>query len=121
MIEKLLMIKTNEELKIMSRAAEIADLAYVHILKTVEPGITENDVSNALEFSMRENGATSSSFDIIVASGHRSALPHGVASSKKIAKVELVTLDFGALYNGYCSDITITYAIGEISEELHDH
>lgn len=120
MIEKLRMIKTDEELKIMSRAAEIADLAYDHILKTVEPGMTEIDVSNALEFSMRENGATSSSFDIIVASGHRSALPHGVASSKKIAKGELVTLDFGALYNGYCSDITRTFAVGEISEELHD-
>lgn len=117
-VETIRMIKTDEELDIMYQAAEIADLAYDHILKTVEPGMTEIEVSNALEFSMRENGATSSSFDTIVASGYRSALPHGVASTKKIAKGELVTLDFGALYNGYCSDITRTFAVGEISEQL---
>src|SRR5690625_7976683 len=69
---------------------------------------------------MRKLGATSSSFDIIVASGHRSALPHGVASEKEIASGELVTLDFGALYEGYCSDITRTIAVGEIYEKLYN-
>src|SRR5699024_6293511 len=68
---------------------------------------------------MRRQGATSSSFDTIVASGYRSALPHGVASDKKIQQGELVTLDYGALYNGYCSDTTRTVAVGEISDELH--
>ena len=67
---------------------------------------------------MRKQGATSSSFDIIVASGYRSALPHGVASDKIIEEGELVTLDYGALYKGYCSDITRTVAVGEISKEL---
>ncbi|NMA90257.1 MAG: aminopeptidase P family protein [Amphibacillus sp.] len=118
-VEEIRMIKTDEELQIMYKAAEIADLAYEHVLKTVEPGMTEIEVSNMLEFEMRKHGATESSFDIIVASGYRSALPHGVASDKRIAEGELVTLDFGALYNGYCSDLTRTFAVGEISEQLH--
>lgn len=119
-VEEIRMTKTDEELAIMYKAAEISDLAYDYILKTVEPGMTEIEISNALEFEMRKHGATSSSFDTIVASGYRSALPHGVASEKKIQPGELVTLDFGALYKGYCSDMTRTFAVGEISEQLHD-
>lgn len=69
---------------------------------------------------MRKQGATSSSFDIIVASGYRGALPHGVASDKEIQSGELVTLDFGALYKGYCSDITRTLAVGEVSDQLKE-
>src|SRR5699024_1226260 len=90
-VEQIRMIKTDEELEIMYKAAEIADLAYDHILKTVEPGMTEIEISNMLEFEMRKHGATSSSFDTIVASGYRSALPHGVASDKKVQEGELVT------------------------------
>lgn len=112
------MIKTPDELKIMEEAAVISDQAYEHILSFVKPGMTEIEVSNELEFFMRKKGATSSSFDIIVASGERSALPHGVATDKKIQTGELVTLDFGALYKGYCSDMTRTFAVGEISDEL---
>ncbi|SEO30673.1 Xaa-Pro aminopeptidase [Amphibacillus marinus] len=119
-VEQLRTIKTEEELAIMQQAANISDAAYAHILKFVKPGITEIEVSNELEFFMRKQGATSSSFDIIVASGVRSALPHGVASEKKIEQGELVTLDFGALYQGYCSDITRTFAVGDISDQLRD-
>ncbi len=117
-IEKLRLIKSESEIKILKEAAEIADAAYSHILKFIRAGITELDVSNELEFFMRKNGAISSSFDIIVASGYRSALPHGVASDKIIEKGDFVTLDFGAYYKGYCSDITRTLAVGEPSEEL---
>ncbi|MBE4910463.1 aminopeptidase P family protein [Bacillus luteolus] len=117
-IEKLRLIKSESEIKILKEAAEIADAAYSHILKYIRAGITELDVSNELEFFMRKNGAISSSFDIIVASGYRSALPHGVASDKIIEKGDFVTLDFGAYYKGYCSDITRTLAVGEPSEEL---
>ncbi|WP_017472292.1 M24 family metallopeptidase [Amphibacillus jilinensis] len=119
-IENIRLIKTDEELAIMKEAAYISDVAYDHILKTVQPGMAEIEVANELEFFMRKKGATSSSFDIIVASGYRSALPHGVASEKRIENGELVTLDFGAFYQGYCSDMTRTFAVGEISEELHD-
>ena len=117
-IEKIRLIKTQEEINIIKVACEIADSAFSHILTYIKPGITELDVSNELEFFMRKQGATSSSFDIIVASGLRSALPHGVATSKIIEKGDFVTLDFGALYNGYISDITRTIAVGQPSDKL---
>jgi Xaa-Pro aminopeptidase len=117
-IEKLRLIKSDSEIKILKEAAEIADAAFQHILDFIRPGVREIEVANELEFFMRKQGATSSSFDIIVASGYRSALPHGVATDKVIEKGELVTLDFGAYYKGYCSDITRTVAVGEISDEL---
>ncbi len=106
LIEKLRLIKTDAEIKILKEAADIADAAFKHILEFIRPGITELDVSNELEFFMRKAGATSSSFDTIVASGQRSALPHGVATDKVIEKGDFVTLDYGAYYKGYVSDIT---------------
>jgi Xaa-Pro aminopeptidase len=118
LIEKLRMVKDENELKVLKEATEIADAAFDHILKVIKPGLTELEVSNELEFFMRKQGAASSSFDIIVASGYRSALPHGVASEKVIESGEFVTLDFGAYYKGYCSDITRTIAVGEPSDEL---
>ncbi|MDQ0244397.1 Xaa-Pro aminopeptidase [Bacillus fengqiuensis] len=117
-VEKLRLIKTDSEIKILKEAAKIADAAFEHILTFIRPGVTELDVSNELEFFMRKQGAVSSSFDIIVASGYRSALPHGVATQKTIEKGELVTLDFGAYYKGYCSDITRTVAVGDVSDQL---
>ncbi|WP_096270563.1 M24 family metallopeptidase [Paucisalibacillus globulus] len=117
-IEKIRLVKTPEEIAILKKAAEIADAAFEHIQKYIKPGVKEIEVSNELEFFMRRQGAAGSSFDTIVASGFRSAMPHGVASTKEIQSGELVTLDYGALYNGYVSDITRTVAVGEISDEL---
>lgn len=117
-IEKLRLIKTDSEIKILKGAAAIADAAFTHILEFIRPGRTELEVSNELEFFMRKQGATSSSFDIIVASGYRSALPHGVASDKVIETGDFVTLDYGAYYNGYVSDITRTVAVGNASDKL---
>ncbi|MDY0405603.1 Xaa-Pro peptidase family protein [Virgibacillus sp. 179-BFC.A HS] len=118
MVEKLRLYKTEEELSIMKKAAEIADAAFEHIQGFIKPGVKEIEISNELEFFMRRQGAVSSSFDTIVASGYRSAMPHGVASEKEIQAGELVTMDYGALYQGYCSDITRTVAVGEIGDEL---
>ncbi|WP_432355359.1 M24 family metallopeptidase [Sporosarcina sp. A2] len=118
LVEKLRMIKTSEELEVLKKAAKIADDAFTHICGFIKAGMTELEVSNELEFFMRKQGATSSSFDTIVASGIRGALPHGVATDKKIQSGELVTLDYGALYNGYISDITRTVAVGEPSEKM---
>lgn len=117
-VEKLRLIKSPSEIKILKEATAIADAAFKHILTYVKPGLKEIEVANELEFFMRKNGAASSSFDIIVASGYRSALPHGVASEKEIEKGDFVTLDFGAYYKGYCSDITRTFAVGEPKDEL---
>ena len=120
LIEKIRLIKTEQEIKIIKAAADIADAAFSHIITYIYPGKTELEVSNELEFFMRKQGASSSSFDIIVASGLRSALPHGVATDKIIEKGDFVTLDFGALYNGYVSDLTRTIAVGEPSEQLKE-
>lgn len=118
LIENIRLIKTPTELRIIKKAGEIADAAYEHIQGYIKPGVKEIEIANELEFFMRKQGATSSSFDMIVASGYRSALPHGVASEKEIQSGELVTMDYGALYNGYCSDITRTVAVGEVSDQL---
>lgn len=120
LIEKIRMIKTPEEVNILKAAAKIADDAFEHICKFIKVGQTELEISNELEFFMRKQGATSSSFDTIVASGLRSALPHGVATEKKIESGDFITLDYGALYNGYISDITRTVAVGEPSDKLKE-
>lgn len=119
-VEKLRLIKTSSEIKILKEAADIADAAFKHILDFIRPGKTELEVSNELEFFMRKAGATSSSFDIIVASGYRGAFPHGVASDKLIENGDFVTLDFGAYYKGFISDITRTVAVGEPSAKLKE-
>lgn len=122
-IEKLRQKKDANELALIRKAAEIADHAFEKILQVLRPGLTEREISLRLEMMMREMGASSSSFEMIVASGKRSALPHGVASEKLLKKGDLVTLDFGAIYEGYCSDLTRTVVLGKPSsqqKEIYD-
>lgn len=120
LVEELRIVKSEEELVILQQAADIADATFEHICGYIKPGMTELDVANEMEFFMRKQGATQSSFDTIVASGVRGALPHGVASDKVIEQGDMITLDFGALYNGYISDITRTVAVGEPSEKMKE-
>ncbi|HJV45016.1 MAG TPA: Xaa-Pro peptidase family protein [Bacillota bacterium] len=119
-IEELRMIKNIVEQELIKEACKIADKAFEHIITFIKPGVTEKEVALELEFAMRKLGADSVSFDTIVASGYRSALPHGVASNKMIQSGELVTLDFGAYYKGYVSDMTRTVAVGEPSDQLKE-
>lgn len=112
LVERLRMIKDEGELAVMREAGDLADRTFRHIVSLIKPGMTETDVALEMEFYMRSHGATSSSFDTIVASGERSALPHGVASGRVIGKDEFVKLDFGAYYKGYCSDLTRTVVVG---------
>jgi Xaa-Pro aminopeptidase len=119
-VEKLRIIKDESELAVMQDAADLADRAFQHILSYIKPGVTEASIALELEVFMRSQGATSSSFDTIVASGERSALPHGVASSKIIGNNEFVKLDYGAYYNGYCSDITRTVVVGKPTDKHHE-
>lgn len=118
LVETIRTIKEDTEIETMKIAARIADEAFQHITNFLKPGVSEFDIRDELEFFMRKKGASSSSFDIIIASGVRSSLPHGVATNKIIEHGDIVTLDFGALYNGYCSDLTRTVAIGSYSEEF---
>lgn len=115
-LDKLRMIKSKRELSLISRAVEIADKAFTHILSILKPGICEQDVALELEYRMRKLGAEKSAFDIIAASGERGALPHGVASDRILKAGDFITLDFGAVYDGYHSDITRTVCIGRATE-----
>lgn len=113
LVERLRMIKDASEIAIMRKAAAIADEAWSHILGYIKPGVVERDLAVELEYKMKKLGAEGLAFDIICASGVRSALPHGRASAKVIESGDLVTFDFGALYQGYCSDMTRTVMVGQ--------
>lgn len=116
LIERAREIKDPGEIKAMREAARIADEAFSHILGFLRPGLTEREVALELEVFMRRSGASGASFDIIVASGERSALPHGVASDRAIGRGEFVKMDFGAFFSGYASDITRTVGIGPLTD-----
>lgn len=117
MIEKLRQVKDTEEIINIEKAASIADDGFTHILNYIKPGVTENSIALELEFYMRSKGAAGLSFPSIVASGKRSSLPHGRASEKLIEDGDFLTLDFGCIYNGYCSDMTRTLVVGKASEK----
>lgn len=118
LVENLRMFKTSAELALMQEAARLTDLALAKVLPKIVPGAIEREIALELEIAMRRAGADACAFEITVASGERSAMPHGGASSKVIANNELVTVDMGAIYQGYLSDMTRTYAIGDPGEEL---
>lgn len=110
-------IKDEEEIAKIRAAEKLGDEAFSYVLNFIKPGISELDVAFELEFFMRKNGASGLSFDTIAASGIRSAMPHGVASEKIIEKGDLLTLDFGCVLDGYCSDMTRTVAVGSIDSK----
>ncbi len=106
-------VKDREELNNISEAVRISDIAFDRILPLIQPGVPEKDLAAELEYQMIMLGSEKRSFETIVASGYRSAMPHGVASDKKVRKGDFVTFDFGATYNGYVSDITRTVVVGK--------
>ncbi len=116
-VEELRALKDAEELKCIAEAAARADSAWAEMLTLLQPGITEWELSYELEYRLRQKGSSQTPFEIIVASGPRSALPHGVATSRSIGEGELITVDFGAVYKGYCSDMTRTFIMGNHSAE----
>lgn len=111
-LAELRLIKDEWELAMLRKAIYISDEAWRQLLPTIKAGQTENQVAAQLEHNMRVLGASAPSFTTIIASGLRSALPHGVASDKVIEDGDSITMDFGALYEGYCSDITRTVFLG---------
>ena len=116
-IEALRVIKEPVEIDNMIAAQRIAEKAFDHILGFISPERTETEVALELEFIMRKLGAKSTSFDTIAVSGSKSAMPHGVPGNVKLAH-GFFTLDFGAFYNGYCSDMTRTVVIGKADADM---
>ena len=105
----------GSEMCIRDRA--LTEDGFAHILDYIRPGRTERDVALELEFYIRRQGAEAAAFDFIVVSGANTSLPHGVPTEKPIGSGEFVTMDFGAVVEGYHSDMTRTVAVGAVSEE----
>ena len=116
-VEVLRQIKTPEEIAMMQKAQDITDRAFQHILSVLTPDMTELDVAVELEYAMRKNGASAFAFDTIAVSGDGSALPHGTPRNVKL-RPGFLTMDFGAKFNGYCSDMTRTVVIGRATDEI---
>lgn len=117
MIEKLRCIKTPEELKKMQAAQDITDKAFSHLLSIIKPDMTEIDVAAELEYIMRKLGADGPAFDTIAVSGKASSVPHGTPRNVKLEK-GFLTMDFGAKFDGYLSDMTRTIVIGKADEDI---
>ncbi len=111
-------VKDSIEAEYIRKACEISCNSLKEVLTLIKPGVCENEIAIELEYKMKKNGANDIAFDTIVASGARSALPHGTASNKKIEIGDAVTIDFGCKYNNYCSDMTRTFFVGNPCEEM---
>jgi len=111
-------VKTEAELVALKAAADLNRQAFSEVLPQIRSGISEHEIALELEFSLKRLGGEVNAFDFIVASGVRGALPHGVASDKKLEEGELVTIDFGTRVAGYHSDETVTLAIGQVDRKL---
>lgn len=115
LISKLRMVKTMDELDRIRQACGVADACFLHVIRMIQPGVSEWDVSLDIEFFIRRSGFELA-FEPIVVSGERSARPHGKASEKKLEVGDFVTMDFGAKVDGYCSDITRTVVVGPAND-----
>ncbi len=111
-LDSLRAIKEKEEISLIKKATRIATQGFLELKDTVQPGSRERNLAIELEHQLKKRGSGELPFEIIVASGPRGALPHGVASEKRIRKGEMVIIDFGSRYKGYCSDETCTLLMG---------
>lgn len=117
-IQKPRMVKDAEELAKLEQAEYIGDAAFTHILDVLKPGVSEREIALELEFFMKKQGASKLSFDTIVASGANGSMPHAQVTDRVLQSGDFVTMDFGCVYQGYCSDMTRTVAIGTPTDEM---
>ena len=118
LIRNIRMVKTQQEIDLMIKAQRIAEKGFEHILDFVSAGKTEREVQLELDYYMLSNGAEELSFDTIALSGKNTSLPHGVPTDKPIEQGEFVLLDFGAVVQGYHSDMTRTFCVGEPTDKM---
>ena len=111
-------VKDSGEIETMVAAQRIAEAAFTEALNFIRPGRTEQEIAAFLQYQMLLRGAERMSFDPIVVSGPDSSMPHGVPTGKPVAEGEFITMDFGCVYHGYCSDMTRTVAVGHVTEEM---
>ncbi len=111
-------VKEDWELALMRKAQDITDAAFTQVLERIHAGMTELELQAELIYCLYKNGAQGLSFDPIVVSGPNTSMPHGVAGERKLQPGDFITMDFGVLYQGYCSDMTRTVALGYATEEM---
>ncbi len=111
-------VKEPYELEKMRKAQAITDAAFTEILARIKVGMTEKELCAELIYCLLKNGGEGLSFDPIVVSGPNTSLPHGVPGDRKIQEGDFITMDFGVLYGGYCSDMTRTIAVGYVTDEM---
>lgn len=111
-------VKTPEEIEKIRAAQSLAESAYTHLLSVLSPKMTETEVAAELEYYMKKNGASAPSFETIAISGTRTSLPHGRPENRLLENNAFLTLDFGALLDGYCADMTRTVCLGKASDEM---
>ena len=110
--------KESWELELMEKAQQITDVTFTEMLGRIRVGMTEKELCAELIYCLLKNGADGLSFDPIVVSGPNTSMPHGVPGDRKLERGDFVTMDFGVLYRGYCSDMTRTVALGYVTEEM---
>ena len=120
LFETLRASKSEEEIACMIEAQRISEKALETVLHIIKPGMTERQVAAELVYNMLQNGSEGNSFDPIVVTGSKTSLPHGVPGDKVIQSGDFVTMDFGSIKHGYCSDMTRTVAVGSASEEMRN-
>ncbi len=118
LLEGLRACKDAEELAIMRQAQDITDRAFTEILNNLRVGVRETEIAAKLTYLMMSFGAQKNSFDPIVASGSNGSMPHAIPTERTIGAGEFVTMDFGCIYGGYCSDMTRTVCVGQPTEEM---
>lgn len=114
---KMRSIKDAKEIECIRKAEKIGDDAFSYIMSIIKPGMTELQVAREIDFYMLSHGAERLSFETIVASGARGSMPHATPTENTIKNSDLVVMDFGCVFGGYCSDMTRTVGVGNISDE----
>ncbi len=117
-VSNLRMIKDEGEISFIKEAQKITEKAYLEVLNFVKPGITEKTVANELGYLLKRYGAEDVSFDLITITGKKTSLPHGVPTESEICSGDFFTMDIGATYNGYHSDMTRTVAVKSYTDEM---
>lgn len=117
-IEKLRAVKDEEEIEKIRKACELTDKCFSHLLEFIKIGMTEKEIAFEVEMFFRKNGAEGLAFDTIVAIGENSANPHWKPGDRKVQMADLILIDMGCKYQGYCSDMTRTIFMGCILEEI---
>ena len=117
-VARLRIIKEDDEVEKIVAAQRIAEQAFEEVMNDIRVGVTEKEIAARLTYLMLHYGAENMSFDPIVVSGANSSKPHGVPTDKTIAAGDFVTMDFGCIVDGYCSDMTRTVAVGHVTEEM---